>query len=610
MTLVQGRWRAEGALWSPLLHGLAQKQLSGLSDIEREALETISLLGGAELTTIVELCRQDAVERLEEAGAVRLVATDGTPIVTVAAPHLSEYFRRAAPGIRTLRLMERARAALGRPDLLEHAADEQDGIGGSVDYPLLVRLIRERSRTEATGAEEAEDRLGELRLLSELLHGRPLDEVEAEVRARADALGLPCLVAEAAVVRLDCAVARVPADALARLDGSSGLPRADRRAVLQTAMRAAVSLGAVGEARRIGETLLAEAEAEAEAPTGAGPGAPPMAAALYGAALLADGEHARATGWALEGLDAARNRLDASGIRAHGFMAALALALAGRYAETEQIIADVLALGTPDPGDVGAHVRLLAVAEIVAARRNNADLREKLTSELSGLSASGHPGAAVLAEWHAAQSLAFDGRPSEAGAVLRRIGDRLWERNERLLGAFVLLISIELHPDVTVLRSATQRLAEVDSELLRVRLDFLAARQHEDARSMLSLPARLHATGQPGLAVTAFRLAADWSRAAGDHDTATRADAECAAFIDRLGPHPYDTVRFSAVALNLTERELEIGRHVANGLTNPQIAAQLVLSVRTVESHLNRIMRKTAVENRAELAALVAGMTR
>jgi pimeloyl-ACP methyl ester carboxylesterase/DNA-binding CsgD family transcriptional regulator len=56
---------------------------------------------------------------------------------------------------------------------------------------------------------------------------------------------------------------------------------------------------------------------------------------------------------------------------------------------------------------------------------------------------------------------------------------------------------------------------------------------------------------------------------------------------------------------NLTAAEYRIAEAVADGLTNPQIAASLHLSRHTVESHLKRIYAKLAV-TRVELAALVA----
>jgi two-component system response regulator NreC len=52
---------------------------------------------------------------------------------------------------------------------------------------------------------------------------------------------------------------------------------------------------------------------------------------------------------------------------------------------------------------------------------------------------------------------------------------------------------------------------------------------------------------------------------------------------------------------DLTERELEILRLIALGHTNSEIAGQLYLSVRTVESHRAHIQQKIRLTTRAEL---------
>jgi two-component system response regulator NreC len=52
---------------------------------------------------------------------------------------------------------------------------------------------------------------------------------------------------------------------------------------------------------------------------------------------------------------------------------------------------------------------------------------------------------------------------------------------------------------------------------------------------------------------------------------------------------------------DLSEREVEILRLIALGHTNTEIAEQLFLSVRTVESHRARIQQKTSLTTRAEL---------
>ena len=51
----------------------------------------------------------------------------------------------------------------------------------------------------------------------------------------------------------------------------------------------------------------------------------------------------------------------------------------------------------------------------------------------------------------------------------------------------------------------------------------------------------------------------------------------------------------------LTERETEILRLVAKGLTYPQIAERLVLSVRTVQNHVQSTLTKLQLHNKAQL---------
>jgi ATP/maltotriose-dependent transcriptional regulator MalT len=55
----------------------------------------------------------------------------------------------------------------------------------------------------------------------------------------------------------------------------------------------------------------------------------------------------------------------------------------------------------------------------------------------------------------------------------------------------------------------------------------------------------------------------------------------------------------------LTARELQVAELVVDGRTNPEIAAQLFLSNKTVESHLRNIFRKMNVTSRVELALAV-----
>jgi non-specific serine/threonine protein kinase len=56
----------------------------------------------------------------------------------------------------------------------------------------------------------------------------------------------------------------------------------------------------------------------------------------------------------------------------------------------------------------------------------------------------------------------------------------------------------------------------------------------------------------------------------------------------------------------LSERELEVARLVASGLSNPAIAADLFVSVATVKTHVSHILRKLGLQSRVQLAAWVA----
>ena len=55
----------------------------------------------------------------------------------------------------------------------------------------------------------------------------------------------------------------------------------------------------------------------------------------------------------------------------------------------------------------------------------------------------------------------------------------------------------------------------------------------------------------------------------------------------------------------LTERELQVAELVVDRKTNPEIAAELFLSHKTVETHLRNIFRKLGVSSRVELARAV-----
>jgi DNA-binding NarL/FixJ family response regulator len=56
---------------------------------------------------------------------------------------------------------------------------------------------------------------------------------------------------------------------------------------------------------------------------------------------------------------------------------------------------------------------------------------------------------------------------------------------------------------------------------------------------------------------------------------------------------------------SLTERELQISRLVVDRRTNREIAAELYLSQKTVETHLRNIFRKLDADSRVDVARTI-----
>ena len=127
----------------------------------------------------------------------------------------------------------------------------------------------------------------------------------------------------------------------------------------------------------------------------------------------------------------------------------------------------------------------------------------------------------------------------------------------------------------------------------------------EGALSRIAAGRALARAGQAEHAVTELQRAATQLDACGARHYRDEAERE----LGKLGHRTHRRTRPGkpgAVGIkSLTERELQVARLVADRKTNPQIAAELFLSQKTIETHLHNIFHKIDVTSRVGLARAI-----
>jgi DNA-binding NarL/FixJ family response regulator len=119
---------------------------------------------------------------------------------------------------------------------------------------------------------------------------------------------------------------------------------------------------------------------------------------------------------------------------------------------------------------------------------------------------------------------------------------------------------------------------------------------------VLDASAALESIGSVSYALEAAAHAAELLAEAGREDSARRASARARALLERtegrVAPH---VAGIDATQVELTTRERQLLDLARQGLSNAEIAERLVISVRTVESHLYRGMQKLGIGDRRQL---------
>ncbi|MCS6548720.1 response regulator transcription factor [Curtobacterium flaccumfaciens pv. flaccumfaciens] len=154
------------------------------------------------------------------------------------------------------------------------------------------------------------------------------------------------------------------------------------------------------------------------------------------------------------------------------------------------------------------------------------------------------------------------------------------------------------HPGVAVLVLTTY--ADDDSITTALRAGARGYLTKDAGRAEIATAVRAVAAGQSTFdATVGARLVARLAGGAGAGAGVAAGPAAPAPASPDPDPGPSLGARFP----ELTPREVDVLERIADGRTNPQIAAELFLTVPTVKSYVNQVFAKLGVRTRAEAVA-------
>jgi DNA-binding CsgD family transcriptional regulator len=279
----------------------------------------------------------------------------------------------------------------------------------------------------------------------------------------------------------------------------------------------------------------------------------------------------------------------------------------GKVATAARLCEEVLGREWDDEPD-GSMVWVATLLATAAAQRGDSDTALRALEWIG----TGPPVRAetetILVALAHAWSLAARGTLSGARASAEEAAQRAGKAGAGLLEVMALEVLVRLgEPD-----TAAPRLAELADTLggryVEVLAAFALALADGDgvgldasAEQWATLGARLQAAEAAAAAAEAHDLAGNRRAAATSRSRARRLALDCEDAATPL----LASLRHAPSATALTPREREVAELAARGLSNRDIAEMLVVSPRTVDSHLDHAYTKLGITSRRELVAVL-----
>jgi len=573
------------------LHGeavrarLTPTRLEALHTQLADALEACGARRGGDLLRI-------ATSRLESGatGEVALFARAASRALAVPDSMLAERLARAAvqagAGFGAEFALGRALAASGRGAEADRLLADLAGQARDDGEQAAVAVARARNLFWAL--DRADDADAVLQGAEQLLHE---DELRHELTAQR--------------VRLTAAHGR-PHAALAAagpLLHDGGVHERARVTAAMGAVEALLTSGRTDDARALAETWLPAARRLREEL----PAAEPVLLGMRALALRLAGRLADATQLSERNYEMLLARRSAAGTAVEANMLGLIWLARGRVRTALRFCRESAAL-LRDGDGVGMLAFAIAGVAQAAAQAGEAAAARAAIAELDR-TPLGHKGFSAELELARAWSAAASGELSRARALAREAAALARARGQDAYAVRSLHDLCRLGDPATAAPELTRLAGSVDGPFVAAAAAHAAALVAGDGAALLAVAERFADLGALLVAAEAADAAAAAHRGAGRQASATAAAARAGLWLTHCEGARPPTLLATADAADLTPREREIAMLAAGGSSSREIAARLVVSVRTVDNHLQNAYRKLGVTRRQDLPRALSGAT-
>ena len=241
-----------------------------------------------------------------------------------------------------------------------------------------------------------------------------------------------------------------------------------------------------------------------------------------------------------------------------------------------------------------------------AAQAGESDLARQTVAELER-TPLGHKGFEFELGLARAWSAAAAGEHSRARALARGTSELTQSRGQDGYTVRALHELCRLGDAASGAPRLARLAAQVDGSFAASAAAHAEALVARDGPALLDVAERFATDGALLVAAEAADAAAAAFRDAGRDASARAAAARAAVLLEACEGARPPTLVGGQVVDELTRREREIAALAASGLSSRQIAERLVVSVRTVDNHLQRAYRKLGVTRRQDLAQVLGG---